>query len=297
MHEHGHARGARRAGAARRARRRRRARARPRARRRRPSRPARAPARPRRARPPRRRLRRAARRRRPAPPSSAASAAAICGAALGEAGFAALGLKPSARASVADPLAPRACAAASGALERRAARSRAARRAARSANVRGRAQTTRRSSPPRAITIVPASSSRRTTADDAALRLLDDALRCGGWNSISSRSICAPRSDMFAEHPLLDRPRSTPRSASARSFWSTSRSTSWIERSSSLTMSSKTNSSRRTSSPSSLSVLGERVEHVALGRAVGVVEDVGERLDAAGGRVLLLHDGLQLAGA
>ena len=27
--------------------------------------------------------------------------------------------------------------------------------------------------------------------------------------------------------------------------------------------------------------LGERVEHVALGGAVGVVEDVGERLDAA----------------
>ena len=46
----------------------------------------------------------------------------------------------------------------------------------------------------------------------------------------------------------------TPRSASARSFWSASRRTSWIERSSSLTMSSNTNSSRRTSSASSSSV-------------------------------------------
>ena len=33
--------------------------------------------------------------------------------------------------------------------------------------------------------------------------------------------------------------------------------------------------------------LRQLVEHVALGRAVGVVEDVGQRLDATGGRVLL----------
>ncbi len=67
-------------------------------------------------------------------------------------------------------------------------------------------------------------------------------------------------------------------------------------------MSSKVNSSRRISSASSALVSRELVEHVALGRAVGVVEDVGERLDAAGGRVLLrddarellLHDGLDL---
>ena len=31
--------------------------------------------------------------------------------------------------------------------------------------------------------------------------------------------------------------------------------------------------------------LGQRVEHVALGGAIGLVEDLGERLDAAGGRV------------
>src|ERR1700733_13094808 len=57
---------------------------------------------------------------------------------------------------------------------------------------------------------------------------------------------------------MLDRMRSltsslTPRSASARSFWSASRRTSWIERSSSLTTSSKTNSRRRTSEASSSS--------------------------------------------
>ena len=40
--------------------------------------------------------------------------------------------------------------------------------------------------------------------------------------------------------------------------------------------------------------LGQRVEHVALGRTVGVVEDLGQRLDPAGGGVLLLHDAVEL---
>ena len=49
-------------------------------------------------------------------------------------------------------------------------------------------------------------------------------------------------------------------------------------------MSSNTNSMPRTSSASSLSAVGEVLEHVALGRAVGVVEDARERLGAAGRR-------------
>ena len=39
--------------------------------------------------------------------------------------------------------------------------------------------------------------------------------------------------------------------------------------------------------------LGQLVEHVALGRPVGAVEDVGQGLDATGGRVLLRADGGQ----
>ena len=71
-----------------------------------------------------------------------------------------------------------------------------------------------------------------------------------------------------------------PRSASTRSFWSASRRTCWTARSSSLTMSSNTNSMPRTSSARSLSADARRLEHVALGRAVGVVEYLGERLRA-----------------
>ncbi len=52
-------------------------------------------------------------------------------------------------------------------------------------------------------------------------------------------------------------------------------------------MSSKVNSSSRTSSASSASVLASSSSTLRSVRAVGVVEDVGERLDAAGGRVLL----------
>ena len=62
-------------------------------------------------------------------------------------------------------------------------------------------------------------------------------------------------------------------------------------------MSSKVNSSRRISSASSRVGLGERVEHVALGRAVGAVEDVGQRLDAAGGRELLRRRRWRASGA
>ena len=69
----------------------------------------------------------------------------------------------------------------------------------------------------------------------------------------------------------------------ARSFWSTSRSTIWIERSSSLTMSSKVNSSWRISSASSPSTLGDRRRARCARSSGGVVEDLGERLDAAGG--------------
>ncbi len=53
-------------------------------------------------------------------------------------------------------------------------------------------------------------------------------------------------------------------------------------------MSSNTNSMPRTSSASALSARGEVLEHVALGGAVGVVEDAGERLGPAAGGVLAL---------
>jgi hypothetical protein len=75
---------------------------------------------------------------------------------------------------------------------------------------------------------------------------------CGGWYSISSSSISAARCDMLAT--TLSRTSSeTPRSASARSFWSTSLRSTWTLRSSSLTMSSKTNSIIRISSARSAS--------------------------------------------
>src|SRR4051812_23186480 len=104
--------------------------------------------------------------------------------------------------------------------------------------------------PPRAMTISPDSSRRRITptmrpcASSTTLRFW------AGWNSISSRSISAPRSDMFLKIRSLVSSL-TPRSASARSLASTSLSTIWMLRSSSLTMSSKVNRSIRTSSASS----------------------------------------------
>ena len=104
------------------------------------------------------------------------------------------------------------------------------------------------------MTIAPASSRRRTTPTMRLCASSTTRLRCGGWKSISSRSSSAPRSDML---PKI-RPRTsslTPRRAIARSFWSTSLSTIWIERSSSLTTSSKVNSRRRISSASSESAL------------------------------------------
>src|ERR1700722_2005097 len=78
-------------------------------------------------------------------------------------------------------------------------------------------------------------------------------LRWGCWTSISSWSMAAPRSDMFSRSLSLTGS-GTPRRASTRSFWLASRSTCWIARSSSWTMSSKTNSMRRTSSARSWSV-------------------------------------------
>ena len=124
--------------------------------------------------------------------------------------------------------------------------------------------------------IAPASSSWRTTPTIRPWASSTTRLRCGGWILHLLAQHLAPRSDM------LERIRSltsslAPRSASARSFWSTSLSTSWIERSSSLRMSSKTNSSARTSSASSVVSARRGVEYVPLGGAVGVVEDLGER--------------------
>src|SRR3954464_414546 len=102
--------------------------------------------------------------------------------------------------------------------------------------------------------IAPASSSRRTTPTMRLCASSTTRLRCGGWKSISSRSSSAPRSDML-EKMRLRTSSLTPRRAIARSFWSTSLSTIWIERSSSLTTSSKVNSRRRISSASSESAL------------------------------------------
>ena len=82
----------------------------------------------------------------------------------------------------------------------------------------------------------------------------------------------------------------TPRSASARSFWSASRRIELDRAVVELDDVLEDEQQAADLGGELLVGLAQRVEHVALGRAVGVVEDVGERLDAAGGRVLLLDD-------
>ena len=77
--------------------------------------------------------------------------------------------------------------------------------------------------------------------------------RCGWAVSRSSWSISAPRVDMLRKMVSLTSS-VTPRSASPRSFWSTSRSSSWMSRSVRTTMSSKVKSFWRISSASSPSV-------------------------------------------
>ena len=87
---------------------------------------------------------------------------------------------------------------------------------------------------------------------------------------------------------------STPRSASARSFWSASREHELDRAVVELDDVLEDEQQAPDLLGQLLVGLGQRVEHVALGRAVGVVEDLGERLDAAGGRVLLLDDAVEL---
>src|SRR4051812_46987752 len=109
------------------------------------------------------------------------------------------------------------------------------------------------SSSPRARVIWPASSRRRTAATIELCASSTAALGCGPIASMSSRTTSAARADRFAMS-LSRTASSTPRIASARSFWSISRSTSWTSRSGSSTMSSKVKSSWRTSSARSACV-------------------------------------------
>src|SRR4051812_43640168 len=123
-------------------------------------------------------------------------------------------------------------------------------------------------------------------------------VRTGPSSSISSLRFSAARSERF--RTTLSRTSGrTPLSAVARSLASTSRSTICSDRSSMLTMSSKTNICERTCSASSGSVLSShsRIER-SIGRG-GAVDDLHECLDAADrGHVLVgeqrAHPPLQL---
>ena len=153
------------------------------------------------------------------------------------------------------------------------------------------AHQTSASSPPapREMTIAPASSRRRTTPTMRPCASSTTRLRCGGWNSISSRSISAPRSDM------LEKMRAATSSVDAaqgdREVLLVDLLEHQLDRAVVELDDVLEGEQQQADLLGQLAVgLGQLVEHVALGRAVGVVEDVGERLDAAGGRVLLRAD-------
>src|SRR3954471_2669705 len=91
---------------------------------------------------------------------------------------------------------------------------------------------------PRPMVMAPASSRRRMAATMRDWASSTTDRRCGLPVSSSSCSISEPRWDMLRKMVSLTSSL-TPRSAKARSFWSTSRSSSWMSRSLSTMMSSK----------------------------------------------------------
>ena len=113
--------------------------------------------------------------------------------------------------------------------------------------------------------------------------------RCGGGLQVLAQHLGAALGHV-AEDRVAGPPRSTPRSASARSFWSTSRSSSWMSRS--VEDDDVVEGEELLADlVGQLAVgLGDRLEHGALGRAAGAVEDLGQRVDAAGLGELLGQD-------
>ena len=106
--------------------------------------------------------------------------------------------------------------------------------------------------------------------------------------SISSRSVSAARSDMFLRIFSLSASLA-PLRAMAHWLVSTFLSTVWMSLSVNRPMSSKTNIRRRISSTSSGSSCARLSSKRPLGRAVGDVEHLGHRLDAAGVLEALAH--------
>ena len=117
--------------------------------------------------------------------------------------------------------------------------------------------------------------------DDPALGLLDDRRAAAAAPvSRSSCSISAPRVDMLRKIvSLTSSP--TPRRASPRSFWSTSRS-SELDVAVAEDDDVVEGEELLADLVGQLAVgLGDRLEHGALGRAAGAVEELGQRVDAA----------------
>ena len=117
--------------------------------------------------------------------------------------------------------------------------------------------------------------------------------RCGGWNSISSRSISAPRCDMFLRtFSLTSCGHATEgeRQILLVDLAEDELHVPVLELDDVLE-----GEEQQADLLGQVGVrLGEAVEDVALGRPVGVVEDLGQRLDAARRRVLLRDDAREL---